>query len=1667
MSHDESFGQRVRQERRALDLTQEELARRVGCAAITIRKIEAGDLRPSQQIAERLAMALAIPLKDRAEFVQQARLVQPGGRLSEPTPTPQVMPDEIGLEDLSGRAIRGYQLGEKIGAGAFGAVYRGVQPLVEREVAIKIILPQYANHPDFIRRFEAEAQLVARLEHPHIVPLYDYWREPGVAYLVMRLLRGGSIHELIEHGPLPLDLTTHLLEQMCDALRAAHRAGVVHRDLKPSNVLLDEDHNAYLADFGIAKNLGAPEAQTQTDMVIGSPAYLSPEQALSEPVRPQTDIYSLGVMMYEMLTGVKPFTGPTPILLIQQHLYATMPPLAANREGLPAAFDEVIARATAKDPLQRYHEVDALLADFQEVLKSGRLAVPSIELASALWAAAPDGPIEIVNPYKGLHPFEEADAPDFFGREALTQQLLARLGEGGDLNRFLAVVGPSGCGKSSVVGAGLIPALRRGGLPHSENWFIVEVLPGPHPLEELEAALLRVAVNPPERLLAQIKEDQRGLLRAVQRALPADPNIELVLVLDQFEEVFTLVTDEAERLHLLDSLVATVLDERSRARVIVTLRADFIDKPLRYVDFGELMQRRSELVLPLTLDEMERAIVGPAERVGLHLESGLVESITSDVSDQPGALPLMQYALTELFERRVDHTLTKAAYHNLGGVKGALGRRAEEIYQSLDESQQALARQIFLRLVTLGEGVEDTRRRVLLTELESLSTKFTKTTKEEAENLSDLRILRGSEKISAVLDAFGKTRLLSFDRDLQTRGPTVEVAHEALLREWPRLREWLSESRSDVRLQRLLANEVAEWLSANRENSFLLHGSRLQQFEDWAKTMSVALTNDERAYLEASLAERERQRIAEEQRRTREVKLEHRAKRVLQGLVAVAVIAAIISGALALIAANREQEAQVQRQEALTQKQEAETQRQEAVDQKQEADTQRQEALTQKQEADSQRQEAETQRQEAEWQKQEALRQASIGLAAQALAELQGTSPERGVLLALGALKNYPYTPQAESALAKAVENGVTYSDYESHAGTANIQWEKGAWSPDGLQFAAVSKGKLGPRGVVWDTSTGEPISTFKSPGFANETACVMVDLDWNPGNDRLIIVNGSPYGEVCPDIQSPTIWNAKTGNAIRAFDIYTDAASADWSYDGLSIAIGDEQGTTKIWTVADGALRLNLPGHTGKVNDVSFSPTGEQLATASADRTARVWDLTSGQVITILANHAGSVTGLAWSPDGHQLATSSQDGLARIWDVAVGTIARTLPGHAASVNDIAWSASGDRIATISSDGTARLWNAATGTEISQIRSARTSTIDLSSLGDQVAIGGGDYESTYFRIWRILTSSTALVAPSGYYAEAQWSPDGKLIAATSGDARVWDSVTHLELQRLDRTEEEPPFGYFGWSPDSRYLAMRYGPKARIWDVNNGTVVTETTLTKDPGFVWATGWSSDGSRIASAIYPDFTVAIWDVSSSRVITTIGDGHCFMHYPDWSPQSERFVTGCLFTPDLKDNTPATIWDAEGNKVMELPSDNGESVRGEWSPDGTRIAVGYEDGTAKIWDATTGQEVLRLAASNGILIWQVAWSPDGRRVASVDTNGLLKVWDVGTGSEVMRFQVPGFTTSVDWSSDGKYLIAPADQVVIARVWQSTDELIQYAKECCVFRELTPEERQQFGLMP
>jgi serine/threonine protein kinase len=253
----------------------------------------------------------------------------------------QILRQDPDLEP-KGEPLRGYRLLEQIGDGAFGVVYRATQPQIGREVAIKAVLPELANHPDFVRRFEREAQIVARLEHPHIVPLYDYWREPDAAYLVMRFLRGGSVETLLEAGPLEQSRAASILDQVAAALSAAHRQGIVHRDVKPGNVLLDEEGNAYLTDFGVALDAGSPERSSGT-MIRGSPGYLSPEQVRLDPASPQSDIYALGIVAYEMLAGTHPFAGTSLLALLDRHLRDALPSVRDARPELPRAVDDVIA----------------------------------------------------------------------------------------------------------------------------------------------------------------------------------------------------------------------------------------------------------------------------------------------------------------------------------------------------------------------------------------------------------------------------------------------------------------------------------------------------------------------------------------------------------------------------------------------------------------------------------------------------------------------------------------------------------------------------------------------------------------------------------------------------------------------------------------------------------------------------------------------------------------------------------------------------------------------------------------------------------------------------------------------------------------------------------------------------------------------------------------------------------------------------------------------------------------------------------------------------------------------------------------------------------------------------------------------------------------------------
>ena len=742
----------------------------------------------------------------------------------------------IGSGPQPGLAVRGYELRDRLGERVSGVLYRAFQPTVGREVAIQVIRPELANDPGFIRRFEAEAQLVARLEHPHIVPLYDYWREPDAAYLVMRLMVGGSLADVLDRSALTPEQASRVVEQIGSALQTAHRSGVVHRHVTPSNILIDGDGNAYLANFEIAVGAGSNKNGSQSERPS---IYQSPDQRAGDPAGPACDVYALGVVMAQGLTGL---AGE-----IEQ-----------IRGALHADVARVIDRATDLDPQRRFTSV----AGFATELRAALGATRAGELTSLTDAD---------NPYKGLRSFDSADATDFYGRERLVERLLARLGEPGERGRFVAVVGPSGSGKSSVVKAGLLPAIRRDGL--TGTWFTVEMTPAPHPFEALQDALFGVAVDPPASLLELLADHDSGIRKAVARVLPDDGS-QLLLVVDQFEELFTQVDNEtADR--FLDALVSAMTDEHSRLRVVATLRADFYDRPLRHRGLGELLREGTEIITPMTPEELDRAITGPVERSGITFEPALVAELVRDVVDRAGALPLLQYTLTELFDCRRGNRIALGGYHELGGVSGALVKRAEGLFAGLGEEARDVTRQVFLRLVTLGEGADDTRRRVLRTELEQLAV--------------ERRFLDG------VLDAFGRHRLLSFDRDPVTRSPTVEISHEALLTEWTRLREWIDGARHDVRNQRRLADAMREWIAAGRTPAYLLRGGRLEQLHGWATMTTLPLSDPEQEFLDASIAEAERAATDEREREERATEAERRERQRARQLVGVGAIGVVIA----------------------------------------------------------------------------------------------------------------------------------------------------------------------------------------------------------------------------------------------------------------------------------------------------------------------------------------------------------------------------------------------------------------------------------------------------------------------------------------------------------------------------------------------------------------------------------------------------------------------------------------------------------------------------------------------------------------------------------------------------------------------------------------------------
>jgi WD40 repeat protein len=1267
-------------------------------------------------------------------------------------------------------------------------------------------------------------------------------------------------------------------------------------------------------------------------------------------------------------------------------------------------------------------------------------------------APAPPAAFEPRNPYKGLKAFTGDDVSDFFGRNRLVNELCEALREAtspSDNPRFLALlVGPSGSGKSSVVMAGLIPRLQNGALPGSENWiYLPPMVPGTHPLESLALSLASgLPGHSLTTLTGDLKDDAGRGLHLLARQIAGQPDRRVVLLVDQFEELFTLTVDEAERKRFIDLLVTAVMEPRGVLLAILTLRADFYDRPLNYPALGSLLETRSKAILPMDVEDLRDVIEKPAALgdVRLTFDDGLVGDLLFEVRGEPAALPLLQFTLDQLFQRREGLRLTRRAYQEIGGVKGALANHAEATYTNLrGEQHQRLARALFLRLIEPGATEQDTtRRRARLSEL---------TLDDETQ----------TEIYSSVAQAFIEARLLTTNKFGEH--VTIEVSHEALIREWERLGGWLKDARDDVRLQKAIAQDTMEWLQRGRksDDDGLYRGTLLIDAQDWAKRNVPSA--DEQAFLNAGAA-RQAELAAIEERRTQELlAAAERARWARRIAVVVGLIAAIISGAIFLTARSQADQAAIEVNAAKTAERSAKAAEKMAITAAANANaTLSPAAKTQvaiaAQVSDNQRQN-------------DALR-----WAARSRDLAQSKFHEDRTVAALLAIRAFQVkdSPEALAALDKALE-GYYVPHLLTHgpSGVTSV-----AISPDG-RYALT--GSVDATIRLWDLRTGTQVRVF----FGHTNSVMSVTF----GPDGTNILSGSADTSV-------RLWDIATGKLVRIFTGHRDSVRiAAFSPDGKKILTGSTDNSARLWDVATGKGVSAPLIHSNDVTSGTFSPDGRYILTGSLDRIARLWDVATGQNLRIFTFATGvtgtsSVNDVAFSPDGRYVLTGNADGVARLWDVATGKILRNfraavVSGTTFAVTSVAFSPDGRYVVAGGSNNTARLWEVTTGAQVRVYPSQTPNTgsiinsLAFSPNGRYVLTGSSD---STVRLWDVVagTEVVHLTTPAGAIGSVAFSPDGRyaLTGGANNTARLWDMKTNMLVRAFTGQFDEPLSGVIrsitsvAFSPNGRYaLTGSTDNTMRLWDVETGTELRTFTATQVgvSRMVNSVAFSPDGQFVLSG-GTNSPARLWNVVTGKEVGVFipPPGS-----PNINPLSTPTINSVAFSPDGRfvltgslDRT-ARLWDAANGQLVRNYVGHTNSVTSvAFSPDGRYILTGSLDGTVRLWEVGSGTTLRTFTGHESESnVNSVAFSPDGRYILTGGTDRTARLWDAETAQSLRTFRVyTAGTIKVAFSPDGRYALTGSTDTT-ARLW-----LVNYADVIAYVcswlpRDFTPEERERYAI--
>ncbi|MBZ4401797.1 MULTISPECIES: serine/threonine protein kinase [unclassified Myxococcus] len=746
-----------------------------------------------------------------------------------------------------GARIQHYELIRQLGSGGMGTVFLARDTRLGRRVAIKLL---HSKDAQFSQRFILEARTTARCSHENIVIIYEVGEAHGSPYMVLEYLQGQPMDRLLKSSPrLPPSRAVELMSPVLRALSCAHAHKIVHRDLKPENIIVTDAGTIKVLDFGIAKVLQGDEHGAETDprvlleglrllpppgrmdqsvhltrqgALLGTLAYMSPEQwGNGVGVDHRTDIWAVGIMLFRMLSGrhpLEPLRGPQ--LMVTAMMDEPMPQLRAVLPDIPGELASVVDRCLLKPKEQRFPDALAVLRALEPFLP-GRF-IPDVGVDES--------------PYAGLGSFQEEDSPRFFGRARETAALVNRLQD----RPLLAVVGPSGAGKSSFVRAGLVPVLKRSGIP----WESLIIRPGRDPLAALASMVAPLVTSSPtleedlrkqQQISAHLRREP-GYVGAVLRARARRERRRIVLFIDQFEELYTLVPDAAERRAFTACLSGIADDATSPIRVVLSLRSDFLDRVSEDERFmAELSPGLFFLTAPQQ-DGLRDALVQPAELAGYRFESPeMVDQMLQHLETTPGALPLLQFAATRLWEARDPgrRLLTEGAYQRMGGISGALATHADSVLAGLSSQERALARAVCLRLVT----AERTRAIVSMEELRELT--------------------RDTDALQRLIDGWVQARLLVIQTG-GSSGSSVELVHESLIGSWPTLKRWLDEGQEDAAFLEQLRAAARQWQAKGRDGGLLWRGEMADEARRFQRRYRGELPQSQRAFLDAVGAQAKR-----------------------------------------------------------------------------------------------------------------------------------------------------------------------------------------------------------------------------------------------------------------------------------------------------------------------------------------------------------------------------------------------------------------------------------------------------------------------------------------------------------------------------------------------------------------------------------------------------------------------------------------------------------------------------------------------------------------------------------------------------------------------------------------------------------------------------------------